>query len=120
MYGEDAVVDIPEPEMGAEDFFEFARGGSVPAAQAWLGGANEGRGMTANNHEPDFDVDEGCLPVGAASLAAAAMDLAWHYGKRMRHRSGVKSKCLAFARQRQEGSEALPTPTGSCEHTTPH
>lgn len=97
MYGADALIEIPDPEMGSEDFFEFGQQGKVPVCQLWLGGANEDRGITTNNHCPDFDVDEDCLPMGTAVIAATALDLIHTLGgtgladatkRKVRHRRG--------------------------------
>jgi amidohydrolase len=75
LYGESQLIDIPEPEMGAEDFYEFGLQGKVPVCQFWLGGANAERGITEDNHHPGFDVDEDCLPMGAATLAGTTLTL---------------------------------------------
>ncbi len=60
------------PQMGAEDFSYFAN--RVPAFFYFLGVGNKARGITAMLHTPDFDVDEQCLPVGVAVMAAMATD----------------------------------------------
>lgn len=89
LYGEDALLDIPDPEMGSEDFYYFSLGGTVPACQYWLGGANPERGITADNHHPGFDVDEDCLAMGAASLAAISvllLDKIAKEGKKSHHK----------------------------------
>ena len=57
----------------AEDFAWYLR--EVPGCFFRLGVRNEARGVTAGVHTPEFDVDEGCLPLGAAALAAAACSL---------------------------------------------
>jgi amidohydrolase len=54
--------------MGAEDFAFLAR--ETPGCFFWLGAAIEGDQRT--HHSPRFDIDESCLPRGAAVLAAAA------------------------------------------------
>jgi amidohydrolase len=75
----EAAIDIlgresvrePELEMGAEDFGSFSS--LAPGAMFWLGcriEQDERRG-----HDPRFDIDERCLPVGAAILAEAALRL---------------------------------------------
>jgi amidohydrolase len=56
-------------EMGAEDFSYFAR--EAPGCFFTLGGAVAGDARI--HHHPRFDVDEGCLPVGAALLAETAV-----------------------------------------------
>lgn len=60
------------PQMGAEDFSYFAN--RVPAFFYFLGVGNKAKGITAMLHTPDFDVDEQCLPVGVAVMAAMATD----------------------------------------------
>jgi metal-dependent amidase/aminoacylase/carboxypeptidase family protein len=60
-----------ELEMGAEDFGSFSS--LAPGAMFWLGcriEQDERRG-----HDPRFDIDERCLPLGVAILAEAALRL---------------------------------------------
>ena len=57
----------------AEDFAWYLR--EVPGCFFRLGVRNERRGITAGVHQADFDVDEACLPYGAAGLAASALAL---------------------------------------------
>ena len=53
---------------GAEDFAFLAR--EAPGCFFWLGaGIEDDR---RSHHSPRFDIDESCLPRGAAVLAAAA------------------------------------------------
>jgi amidohydrolase len=59
----------PRGEMGAEDFGTFTSLAS--GAMFELGCQIEGDERTA--HHPRFDVDERCLPIGAAVLAEAAL-----------------------------------------------
>lgn len=58
-------------EMGAEDFSSFTA--LAPGAMFRLGCRGEGDPRLA--HSPTFDVDERCLPIGAAVLAEAALRL---------------------------------------------
>lgn len=58
-------------EMGAEDFGFY---GAV-AASAMFGLGCKIEGDERKHHNPRFDVDEGCLPIGAAILAEAALRL---------------------------------------------
>jgi amidohydrolase len=60
-----------EPGMGAEDFAVFAA--MAPGAMFRLGCLVEGDERKA--HGPYFDIDERCLPVGAAVLAEVALRL---------------------------------------------
>lgn len=66
------VQAIEQPSMGAEDFSFF--GSKVPAAMMRVGVAGNGIGHQPL-HTPDFDIDEAVLPLGAAALAMAAIDL---------------------------------------------
>ncbi|MFQ6132563.1 MAG: M20 family metallopeptidase [Armatimonadota bacterium] len=70
LLGEDNVDVSESKSMGAEDFAVFAE--AVPATQMTVGGVGEGQEKPIGHH-PRFMVDEGCLPVGAAALAAVAM-----------------------------------------------
>jgi len=61
----------PEKSMGAEDFGFFST--LAPGAMFLLGCGIEGDPRIA--HNPRFDVDERCLPIGAAILAETALRL---------------------------------------------
>jgi amidohydrolase len=58
-----------DPGMGAEDFASFAA--LAPGAMFRLGCRIDGDERKA--HGPYFDLDERCLPIGAAILAEAAL-----------------------------------------------
>jgi len=60
-----------KPGMGAEDFGVFSK--LAPGAMFRLGCRIEGDEREA--HSPRFDLDERCLPIGAAILAEAALRL---------------------------------------------
>jgi amidohydrolase len=60
-----------EPEMGAEDFGVFTA--KAPGALFQIGCRIEGDERV--HHNPRFDIDEGCLPIGAAILADTALRL---------------------------------------------
>jgi amidohydrolase len=62
-------VQPPDKEMGAEDFAFFTQ--MVPGAMFSLGCRIEGD--ERQHHSPHFDIDEGCLPIGTAILAASAL-----------------------------------------------
>ncbi|MGD2148817.1 MAG: amidohydrolase [Anaerolineae bacterium] len=62
-------VNLRQQEMGAEDFGYFSRLSS--GAMFWLGCRIEGD--ERYHHHPRFDVDERCLPIGAAMLAQATL-----------------------------------------------
>ena len=67
MLGADALDPTP-PGMGAEDFAYMTD--RVPGAMFHLGAAVGD--MPRAHHTPVFDIDERCLPVGAAILAETA------------------------------------------------
>jgi amidohydrolase len=68
MVGEENVLEAPL-EMGGEDFSYFAR--EAPGCFFLVGGATPGEPQRLHHH-PRFDVDERCLPLGAALLAQVA------------------------------------------------
>lgn len=65
--GEDNVVTMPDPKMGAEDFAYFTE--EIPGALFRLGTSNKTKGLTAKLHSPDFDIDEKALLVGVKTLS---------------------------------------------------
>jgi len=64
-------LPAPRLDMGAEDFSVFTH--LAPGAMFGLGCRIDGDERTA--HSPRFDLDERCLPVGAAVMAEAALRL---------------------------------------------
>jgi metal-dependent amidase/aminoacylase/carboxypeptidase family protein len=68
LLGEDSLHP-GEKNLGAEDFGCFME--LAPGAMYSLGTGNES--LHRHIHAPDFDIDEGCLPVGTAILAEAAL-----------------------------------------------
>jgi amidohydrolase len=64
-------VRVPDVEMGAEDFGYFLQ--NAKGAMFMLGCEIEGD--TRRHHDPKFDVDENCMPIGAAIFAQAALRL---------------------------------------------
>jgi amidohydrolase len=69
--GETNVVTVPA-RMGAEDFSYFQR--VVPGFYYRLGSGNPAKGITAEAHTPEFDVDEECLVVGVKVMANVLVD----------------------------------------------
>jgi amidohydrolase len=69
--GEKNVLRDP-PRMIAEDFAHFAE--RVPAFFFFLGVGNPDRGITANLHTADFDIDEDALVVGATAMTNLVLD----------------------------------------------
>jgi len=75
MLGEKALVELPKPNLGGEDFAYFALAG-VPAALFRLGVFDERRNFTSAGHSSTFDFDDRrVLPIGAAMLAATAVHM---------------------------------------------
>jgi amidohydrolase len=68
LLGKEHVL-VSKPEMGAEDFGLLAI--QAPGAMFYLGARIEGD--ERRHHSPRFDIDEGCLPLGAALLAESAL-----------------------------------------------
>lgn len=66
-----AHIQVPQHSMGAEDFAYLAQ--EAPGAMFRLGCARSGQ--VHKLHSSAFDLDENCLPVGAAMLAQAALEL---------------------------------------------
>lgn len=66
--GDHRVVVESTPTLGGEDFYAFGSTG-LPVSMFLLGVANPGRGITAPNHSPGFDLDEDALPAGVAVFA---------------------------------------------------
>ena len=56
--------------MGGEDFSAFLQ--KVPGCFIAVGSRNTSRGLTWDHHHPRFDVDEGCLEIGAEILLRTA------------------------------------------------
>lgn len=65
------VIEVPQ-RMGAEDFSYFQR--VVPGFYYRLGSGNPDKGITAEAHTPEFDVDEECLVVGVKVMANVLVD----------------------------------------------
>ncbi len=69
--GQDQVNANGPAAMGAEDFSYFAE--KVPAAYLRLGSMNPAKGITAQAHNPGYDMDEDALPLGVAIMSHAAL-----------------------------------------------
>ena len=67
---EEANILPLKPMMFAEDFSFFSS--AIPGSFFWLGAALPEPRM---HHSTNFDFDETCLPIGAATLAAGAIKL---------------------------------------------
>ena len=64
-------IQSRKPDMGSEDFGDFSK--LAPGAMFDLGCRIEGD--ERKHHNPRFDIDERCLPLGTAILAEAALRL---------------------------------------------
>jgi len=64
-------VKTSKPEMGSEDFGYFIE--HIPGAMFYLGCRIDDD--ERRHHDPRFDIDESCLPLGAAILADTAIRL---------------------------------------------
>jgi len=69
--GEKNVLEAPK-RMGAEDFSFYQQ--VVPGFFLRLGSVNKAKGITAEGHTPEFDIDEECLVTGVKVMANIAMD----------------------------------------------
>jgi amidohydrolase len=72
LLGQQAIRVLPEPSMGGEDFGEYLE--QIPGTFLRLGVRNEERGITSPLHSAYFDLDEAALPLGAAAMAALALN----------------------------------------------
>lgn len=68
--GADKMLELAQPSMGAEDFARYAE--KIPAVYFNLGAAIPGEDPRPWHH-PQFNINEDCLPIGAALLAALAV-----------------------------------------------
>ncbi len=68
LIGKEKIVE-PKPEMGAEDFGFFIR--DIPGAMFYLGCRIEGD--PRRHHDSRFDINEDCMPLGAAIFASTAL-----------------------------------------------
>jgi amidohydrolase len=77
VYGPPNVREVG-PQMGSEDFSIYAE--RIPGLYLKLGVRNEARGITANIHTPEFDIDEAVLPLGVRAYGT----LLWDFLARLR------------------------------------
>lgn len=71
--GPERVQVKSKPSMGSEDFAYFTR--VRPGCFFLVGCRNEAKGCGFPHHHPRFDIDEEALPIGAAVMVRAAVDL---------------------------------------------
>lgn len=62
----EAAIEEGGRTMGGEDFSAFLA--RVPGCFIAIGSRNASKGLTFGHHHPRFDVDEGCLEIGAEVL----------------------------------------------------
>jgi len=74
--GEKNMVS-PKPQMGAEDFSYFQR--VVPGFYYFLGVGNRAKGITAQIHTPEFDLDEDSLVIGVKVMSNVLLDYLDHH-----------------------------------------
>lgn len=67
--GAENVTEQPYSKMGVESFAYFAM--ERPSAFYFLGSGNEAKHTTEPAHSALFDIDEDCIPIGAAIQAGA-------------------------------------------------
>lgn len=70
LIGGSNIADIVNPSLGVESFAYFSM--SRPSVFYFLGCGNKDKGIIHPAHNSLFDIDEDCLPVGAALQAALA------------------------------------------------
>jgi amidohydrolase len=71
MVGEDNLV-TRKPQMGAEDFSYYQQ--VIPGFYYFLGVGNRAKGITAQIHTPEFDVDEESLVIGVKTMTNVLLD----------------------------------------------
>jgi amidohydrolase len=71
MVGETNLV-TRKPQMGAEDFSYYQK--VIPGFFYFLGVGNQAKGITAQIHTPEFDVDEESLVIGVKTMANVLLD----------------------------------------------
>ncbi len=74
--GETNVFEAPK-RMGAEDFSFYQQ--VVPGFFLRLGSGNKAKGITAEGHTPEFDIDEECLVTGVKVMSNMALDFLDHH-----------------------------------------
>ena len=72
LLGEENVLRLREPSLGADDFGCFSE--LVPGCYYYVGVGNAAKGFTSPNHNPHFAVDPAALPIAAALHARTALD----------------------------------------------
>lgn len=69
--GDSNVVQI-KPQMVAEDFSYYQK--VIPGFYYFLGVGNKSKGITAQTHSPDFDLDEDSLVIGVKLMSGMLLE----------------------------------------------
>ncbi|PYJ07526.1 MAG: amidohydrolase, partial [Verrucomicrobia bacterium] len=69
--GQTNVFEVPK-RMGAEDFCFYQQ--VVPGFFLRLGSGSKAKGITAEGHTPEFDIDEECLVTGVKVMSTVVLD----------------------------------------------
>ena len=78
--GNDNIIDINKPRMGAEDFAYFAA--ARPSAFFRLGCKNEEKGIIYGGHTSRFNIDEDALTIGVAIQILNVFKAMEYYSKK--------------------------------------
>lgn len=70
--GKDKVIHPGKPVLGGEDFAYYTK--KIPGCFIFLGIRNEQKGTVYMCHDPRFDIDEDCIPLGMALHANLALN----------------------------------------------
>ncbi len=65
------VVEVPQ-RLGGEDFSYYQQ--VIPGILFRLGCGNQSKGITAQIHTPEFDLDENCLVIGVETMANVVLN----------------------------------------------
>jgi amidohydrolase len=69
-----------KPQMGAEDFAYYQR--VIPGFYYFLGVGNQAKGITAQIHTPEFDLDEESLVIGVKVMTNVLLDYLDHHSSK--------------------------------------
>jgi amidohydrolase len=75
--GDSNVFEFPQ-RMGAEDFSFYEQ--VVPGFFLRLGSGNKAKGIVAESHTPEFDIDEDCLVTGVKVMSNVVLDFLERHG----------------------------------------
>lgn len=72
-FSDDSIVVLDKPATGAEDFAFFSH--KVPSVLLWLGGKSPKNKDSFLLHNPNFLLDEDCIPIGIKAMSSLALNL---------------------------------------------